>query len=334
MSDCSPLLKEGVPVSRMAIIAGLGACLLWAHWPTLLALENRWATDPQLSHGFMVPLFAAIVLWSRRSSFPARPWSINPWGVAFLGAASVIRLASAYIHFGWLDGCSPLVSLAGVCVLVGSWKLLRWASPGLVMLFFMLPLPYQIEIALAATLQRLATQAATYTLQTLGYAAVSEGNVIVLDDMRIGVAEACSGLGMLATFFALSTAVAFVMPPPRYEKVIVFLSAIPIGLLVNLIRIAVTAWAYKAFGPRIANALFHGYAGWLMMPLALLTLWLELLLLKRLLVAGAAIGPVPVVVPRSGAQPSLPAAVDRSGLRTRLLAQPAAVADDPSQIGR
>jgi exosortase len=334
MSANSPRRKEGVPVSLMTIIGGLCACLLWAHWPTLAALENRWATDPQLSHGFLVPLFAAIVLWSRRSAFPAGPWQINPWGVAFFGVAAVMRLGGAYIHFGWLDGCSLLLSLAGVCVLAGSWKLLRWAWPGLVMLFFMLPLPYQIEIALANPLQRTASRAAAYTLQTLGYPAVAEGNVIVLDDRRIGVEEACNGLGMLAAFFALSTAVAFVMPRPRYEKALVFLSAIPIGLLVNLIRIAVTAWAHKTFGPRIANALFHDYAGWLMMPLALLTLWLELLVIKRLIVARAALGPVPVVLPHTSAPANLPAASDRPGPRTRLLAQPASVADGPSQIGR
>ena len=68
--------------------------------------------------------------------------------------------------------------------------------------------------------------------------------------------------------FALSTAAAFVIQRPLYEKVIVFLSAIPIGLVVNLIRITVMCWAHITFGRHIADAPFHDYAGWLMMPLA------------------------------------------------------------------
>jgi len=321
--------KDRVPASPVAIFAGLGVCLLWAYWPTLLKLENRWATDPQSSHGFLVPLFAFIVLWTRRASLPARPWTIQPWGLAFVVAAGLVRLGGGYLHLDWFDGFSLLVSLAGVIVLAGDWPLLRWAAPGLVLLLFMLPLPYQVEIALAGPLQRAATVAATYALQTLGYPAVAEGNVIVLDAQRIEVATACNGLGMLSAFFALSTAVALLIERPRYEKCIVFASAIPLGVLVNLIRITATGWAYHAFGSRVAEALFHDYAGWLMMPLALLALWLELLLLKQLLVDKAAARPVPVVLPRPPAPPATP---DRSGPHTQLVAQAAPLADAPAPV--
>ena len=280
------------------MVLGLAGCLLWAYWPALVVLEKRWATDPQSSHCFLVPLFAAIVLWTRRSTFPAGPWTITPWGLVFIVVAALLRLGSAYFYLDWFDGFSLIVTLVGIAVLVSGWKLLLWAWPGVVMLLFMLPLPYPVENALASPLQRAATVAATYVLQTLGYPAIAEGNVIVIDDLRLGVVEACSGLGMLAAFFALSTAVVFVMYRPRYEKVIVLVSAIPIGLLVNLIRITAMAWAHLTFGQRLANALFHDYAGWLMMPLALLSLWLELLVLQRLLVSKKVSGPIPVVHPR------------------------------------
>ncbi len=315
-------------------MAGLGGCLLWAYWPTLLALENRWANDPQSSHGFLVPLFAAIVLWTRRESFPAGPWTIGPWGLAVVVVAALLRLGGAYIHVDWFDGFSLLLSFVGVVILAGGWKLLRWAWPGFALLLFALPLPYQVEIALSAPLQRAAAVSASYALQTLGYPAVAEGNVILIDDLRIGVVEACNGLGMLTAFFALSTAVAFVIGRPRYEKCIVFASAIPIGLLVNLIRITAMGCAYKTFGQQLTDALFHDYAGWLMMPLAMLSLWLELLVLKRLLVDKAAARPIPVVLPRPLAEPTAPAASDRSGPPTQLVAQSAPVTDGLGPSGR
>ena len=335
MSAASPSKKDGVPASLLAIVAGLGGCLLWAYWPTLGALENRWANDPQSSHGFLVPVFAALVLWARRSSFPAGPWSINLAGLAFLVAAALLRLGGAYLSLDWFDGFSLLLSLTGVGVLAGGWKLLRWAWPGLVLLLFMLPLPYQIEIALANPLQRAATVAATYTLQTLGYPAIAEGNVIVINELRIGVIEACSGLGMLAAFFAVSTAVAFVIERPWYEKGIVFASAIPVGLFVNLIRITAMGWAHLTFGSRVAEAVFHGYPGYLLMPLlALLTLWLELFVLKRLVVIKTAARPVPVFLPRPAAQAIPPAASERTGSRTQLVPQPAPATDGLATGGR
>src|SRR5436305_1428775 len=81
------------------------------------------------------------------------------------------------------------------------------------------------------------TLSSTYLLQTLGVPALSRGNVIVIDEQEVGVAEACSGLGMLMTFFALSTAVALVLRRPWPDRLAIFLSAIPIGVLMNVLRI-------------------------------------------------------------------------------------------------
>ena len=77
-------------------------------------------------------------------------------------------------------------------------------------------------------------------------------------------------------FFALSTAVVIVIRRPWYEKVLILLSAIPIALIVNIIRITVTGVMHKTVGHEIADRVFHDLAGWLMMPLALALVWLEL----------------------------------------------------------
>jgi exosortase len=164
---------------------------------------------------------------------------------------------------------------------------------------FLLPLPFQAEIALAHPLQRLATVASTYALQTLGLPAIAEGNIIVIDELHIGVLEACSGLGMLVTFFALSTAAAFLVERPLFDRLILFASAIPIGVCVNVARITVTGILHKTVGSAIANAVFHDLAGWLMMPLALGLLWLELLYLRRLFLTQASPKPLPLARPAS-----------------------------------
>jgi exosortase len=120
-------------------------------------------------------------------------------------------------------------------------------------------------------------------LQTVGLPAVSEGNIILIDDLRIGVVEACSGLGMLMTFFALSTAVALMARRPLWERLMLIVSAVPIGVCINVVRITATGILHRTVGSNVANAVFHDLAGWLMMPLALLLLWLEMRYLARLL---------------------------------------------------
>lgn len=192
-----------------------------------------------------------------------------------------------------------MVALLGCFVLLGGWRSLRWAWPAIAFLFFMLPLPYGLEIALAHPLQRLATEASTYALQTVGFAALSEGNVIIIlndiGETRIGVVEACSGLSMLMTFFALATAVALLIQRPLIDRIVILLSSVPIALFTNVMRITATGILHEKAGKALADAVFHDFAGWLMIPIALGLLWIELWLLVRLFRAAQPVQPVPIL---------------------------------------
>src|SRR5262249_29151048 len=149
---------------------------------------------------------------------------------------------------------------------------------------FMIPLPHRLETGLSQPLQSLATHASTYALQTMGFPAFSEGNVILLNDSRIGVVEACNGLGMMLLFFALATGMALVVERPWPDRVVILISAAPVAVLSNVIRITGTSVLYEAAGQRWGDLVFHDLAGWLMMPMALGMLWLELKVLSWLLV--------------------------------------------------
>jgi exosortase len=113
---------------------------------------------------------------------------------------------------------------------------------------------------------------------------VAEGNVILLTDARLGVVQACNGLSMLVTFFALATAVAILSGRTVAEKLLIVLSAVPIAILANVARITVTGLLFEASRGDLARAVFHDLAGWLMMPLALGLLLAELFVLGRAVV--------------------------------------------------
>lgn len=285
-------LRSHLPV--IGLLSAISLVLVWAYWVTVQTMVHRWSTDPQYSHGFLVPIFAAIVLWARKPSFPDARLALNWRGLPFILGGALLRLIAALMYFEWLDTFSLLPTLVGICVLLGGWPVLRWCWPGVAFLIFMMPAPYQMETALAHPLQRLATVCSTYLLQTFGLPAISEGNVILLKDMKLGVVEACSGLGMLVTFFALSTAVALIVQRSWTERVIVFLSAIPIALITNIVRITATGILYVVASADVARAVFHDLAGWLMMPLALLLLYCELKFLSRLFIDADSSSPIPL----------------------------------------
>jgi exosortase len=278
-----------------AVAAAFGLVIVWAFWSTLRNLVDRWSDDPQASNGFVVPVLAVVVLLFRRKQIAFGGGAL--WGIPFLLVGAGCRLLEAKFYLPWFGPFSLIPTLAGVVLLAGGGPLMRWAWPGLMLLLFMLPLPYSMEVWLARPLQSVATAAATYALQTLGQPAYAEGNVIHINDVRLNVLEACNGLGLLVAFFALSTAVAFVIDRPLVDRVVVFLSAVPIAVVINILRITATGFAHVLLGPRIAEGVFHDVAGLLMMPLALLALWLELKLYNRLFRPVVPSEPEPVPVP-------------------------------------
>jgi exosortase len=262
------------------------ACLAWAFWTTLVELAQTWNSNPQYSHGFLVPAFAAFLLYLRRDQIDPEGMRRGAWfrllgaGLLLLGVA--VRLAGTWWFYVSADPISLLPCLAGVVLLVGGRAAWRWAWPAVLFLAFMIPLPFRVASALSGPLQRLATVTSTYVMQTLGLPALAEGNVILLNEHQIGIVEACSGLRMLVVFFALSTAMVLVVRRHWLDRVLILASAVPIALVSNIGRVTGTGVMYEMGYSEMANHFFHDAAGWLMMPMALGMLWAELWLLSHL----------------------------------------------------
>jgi exosortase len=263
------------------------AVLVWSYWTTLASLVWRWTEDPQYSHGWLVPLFALCLLWQGRGKLEGQTIGCNGLGLGLIAAATGLRLCGAYYKFDYFDQISLLPAVAGLFLLLGSWPALFWSLPAVAFLAFCIPLPHSVSVAMSAPMQTFATTASTFLLQALGRPALAEGNVILLNDIELGIVEACSGLRMLVVFFALSTAVSLLMRRPLWERLLIAGSAIPIALAANVLRITITGLCYDALGNHYGGALFHDVAGWLMMPLGLMMLGLEMWVLRGLLIEPA-----------------------------------------------
>jgi exosortase len=278
----------------IAALATVTAAVAWAYWSTLLELTRRWAQDPQYSHGWLVPLFAVVLLWFRRDyladSGPKPTW----WGLPLLAGGILLRFIGAWFYFEWFDPISLVPCLAGAALMVGGKRVWKWAWPSIAFLAFMIPLPFRLANALSDPLQHLATLTSTFALQTLGLPALAEGNTIQMDDVQINIVEACSGLSMLIVFFAQSTAFALVVRRPLWEKGLIILSAIPIALASNILRITVTGVLYRFVSDKAADEFFHDVAGYIMPFLAFGMLWMELAVLGRLLISPSSVGPARV----------------------------------------
>lgn len=290
------------PDQRRHVIT-LGVLLLLLivfYWGTLRITSTTW-NSPEYSHGWLVPLFAAVLLWLRREPIEDPTDSARWTGLGILVAGLTLRMSGAFVGYQYFDMLSFLPCLFGIFLIVGGWSLLRWAGPALGFLIFMYPLPSAVSRAVLDPLQRVATVFSTYALQTLGIAAFRSGNVIHLGEAKLNVVEACSGLRMSTIFLAMAVAVTLVTARPLWERIVIILSSIPIALLVNAIRITVTGVIYQFLGVEMGERFFHGPAGWMMMPIAMGFLFLELQLLSNLLVVDQDMQAAPVGMSTIGA---------------------------------
>ena len=271
-SPAQPDTATAFPVIGIAAVAAI----LWAWYPALASMVSRWNSDPQYSHGFLVPVIACLIVWYRREDIPVCDAHPSLWGPAFVAAGVAGYLVGTWIYFDWLQVAAVLPVLYGICLTAGGRWQGRVAWPGILFLLFMIPLPWVVEVAMAQPLQSLAGLASTFVLQTLGFTAIQRGNLIDLEGHLLGVAEACSGLRMLVVFFAIATAMAMLSQRSWLHRFILVASALPIALICNIGRITLTGVLYVHAGPELAERVFHDFAGWLMMPTALLLMWLEM----------------------------------------------------------
>jgi len=248
----------------------------------LAVFADKWLNDPQYSHGFLVPIFSVYLL---RRGWKGAPVGLTPMPVLGCGLILLVlgmRLVAGSLLFHQLDALSLLITLVAVSLVVGGWPVLKRTGPAIAFLIFMIPLPYEMERNVGQPLKVAATASSTFMLQALGQPAIRDGNLILIDEVRLGVVDACSGLKMLVTFAAFSAGAVLLMNRTRFEKLMVLLGIIPIAVASNVMRITATGLSYVCFTNKATIDFLHDFNGWMMMPIGLALLGLEVWVLKKL----------------------------------------------------
>lgn len=273
--------EEWLPWAGIVLLT---ATLFYSYWPSLVILPSIWA-DPQYQHGWIVPLLSVLLLlWWRQPVGPVAG-SARLVGLGLLTASFVLRLLFAFYRVKTGDMYTFVPALAGVFLMAGGWGVFRWAWIPIALLAFMYPLPEGHQRYLTGPLQTFNTIVATFLLQTLGFDAFRDGNLIRLgEDHVMNVVDACAGLKMLTIFVWLAAVVIAVAGLQWWENLVIAISAIPMAILANTLRITAAGMLY-AVSPGMAEG-FHDStpAAMLMMGVAVGFILLEMKLLSYVIV--------------------------------------------------
>jgi exosortase len=268
-----------IPGLAMGVVL---VALLWSYWRGVVELWQMWQRSDEYSSGLLVPFLAVYILWSRHNDLAQCRIRPSLWGILFFVGAQAVRLSGLALIYSSAENLSIALTIAAIVLLLFGWRLFRKVSTILLFLCLMLPWPNRIQAAIALPLQEWATSSAVFCLETMGYSVMQEGNVIHIGSASVAVAEACNGLRMVTAFFVISGLVVLLVKRTWWEKLIVFASSLPVALLCNTTRLAITALAFTVVSGEYWEKVFHDFGGYAMMPLALATVVAELWILAKL----------------------------------------------------
>ena len=270
-----PIMLWGV-ASVIVILFGI------AYAESLAFLVRKWMEDDNYSHGFFVPVITATLIWWRRERIVVAGMVSSWWGLVPAALGFALYVAGELMTFYFLQHLSLWLAILGLALAVAGPQATRQMAFPLGYLLTMIPLPQMLQSSLSASLQLMSSALGVGFLHVIGVTAFREGNVIDLGPIQLQVVEACSGLRYLIPLIALTLLSAYLFQNRLWKRVVLVVSAIPLAVLLNGLRIGLIGILVDRFGHAAAEGFMHAFEGWLLFVLSLAILGAEMWLLGRI----------------------------------------------------
>ncbi len=251
-------------ITLVLVAAGFG--LLFRD--VIAKLVRDWSVDDNYSHGFLVVPLVVYILWRKRDNLASSP-SKPSWAGLVLIAGSIATLVAGRLGAElYLTRLAMLGTLSGIVVLLWGFGRLRRMSFEFLLLFLAIPIPAIIFNQIAFPLQLIASRFGETAIAACGIPVLREGNVITLATTTLEVAEACSGIRSLVSLLTLALVWGYFSESALWLRWLLALSAVPIAIFSNAIRVAGTGVAAHFVGPEAAEGFLHTFSGWMVFVVA------------------------------------------------------------------
>jgi len=267
-------------VLRLSVLRPLWAVLLLGafvalFWPTFAWLAERFdAHDSFYSHGWLIPLASAWLIWQRRSVLKVLRSHSSFAGLALLIPSTAAHVLATWWHVHVVSGFAMVGAIGGLVWTLWGWEALWALRFPLFFLLFMVPLPGVLLIATSFHMKLMAASWAAQVLQVLGIPTHQAGSTILVPGVSVVVDDTCSGLRSLISLIALATLWTAFLPPSatRGHKALIVAASIPIALAANMVRILILVLLSAIYGPQIAEGFIHYGSGFVVFGIALAAL--------------------------------------------------------------
>lgn len=250
------------------LLAGL---FIVAYWATLAGYWEQWnASESYYSHGILVPLIAAYMIWASRKRIAAVPCRPSMWGLVLVVPSVPVFVFAHWSGSGALSSITFLMITVGGVLLVAGIRLTRVVLFPLLYLAFMIPMPAAILDDATAKIQLKSTTVATHMLSLSGFPATQHGSEIHSLDLPepLIVGIPCSGFKLLISLMTFTAFFVYMLSAPAWKKALLVLFAMPLSVFINALRITFIGYAGIGWEPLwtgTAEAMhtFHDWSGYL-----------------------------------------------------------------------
>jgi exosortase len=246
------------------LVAGavaIGFALLY--WQVFVKLVMDWYNDDNYSHGFLIVPIALYFAWERRNKLKAAVQKPSVLGLVVVVGSIAVLLAGILGSELFLTRISIIGALVGTVLFLFGWQHLRVLAFPIAFLLLMIPIPAIIFNQIAFPLQLLASRFGEAAMGIADVPVLREGNVLILANTTLEVAEACSGIRSLVSLLTLAIVLGYFSDRRLWVRLCVALSSIPVAVVTNGVRVAGTGIAAHRFGAAAAEGFFHEFSGWL-----------------------------------------------------------------------
>lgn len=247
----------------------------------LNVMVSQWNHKQEYSHGFLIPAIALFLLWQKNDLLRQTEFR-GSWAGAMIVAMGLLifllgELSTLYI----LVQYAFLIVLGGFVLSFAGWSGLRITRIPMLYLIFMIPLPNFIYNNLSLQLQLLSSRLGVEFIRYCDISVFLEGNVIDLGAYKLQVVEACNGLRYLFPFMSLAFLSAYIFEGAFWKKAVIFISSIPISVLMNSLRIGIIGVLVEYQGTAAAEGFVHDFEGWAVFMVCMGILVFEMWILAK-----------------------------------------------------
>lgn len=260
----------------------LAICLLAIYfYDGIILISNSWSSE-EYSHGPLIPILGVFFIWQVKDKLELYSFNGSRIGLVILLIGLFIGLVGTLSAVYTVTQYAFLIALIGlVWSYVGSRAMLFFWVP-LGILIFMIPLPQFLYANLSQKLQLISSSIGVEVIRLFGVSVFLEGNVIDLGTYKLQVVDACSGLRYLFPLMSFGFICAYLFKAPFWQRALVFLSTIPITVLMNSFRIGVIGVLVDRFGQEQAEGFLHDFEGWVIFMACVAILFAEMWVLNRI----------------------------------------------------